>query len=179
MLLLEARRPARVDEQGRFVPLADQDRGRWDRAAVAEGVAVLDAAIGSGRVGEYQLQAAIAAVHNHAASAEATDWPHILGLYDLLEKVTGNPVVTLNRAVAVAMAQGPVAGLEVVAEVEPQLPDHPRLYAVRGHLHELAGDLDAAYSDLREAASRTTNRRERDHLVTQAARLRRDSRPGA
>jgi RNA polymerase sigma factor (sigma-70 family) len=176
MLLLEARRPARVDEGGRFVPLADQDRDRWDRAAVAEGVAVLDAAIGSGRVGEYQLQAAIAAVHNRAASAEATDWPHILGLYDLLEKVTGNPVVTLNRAVAVAMALGPRVALDVVAEVEPQLPDHPRLYAVRGHLHELAGDLDAAYADLREAAARTTNRRERDHLLREAARLR-PSRP--
>ena len=104
MLLIEARRPARVDERGRFVPLADQDRTRWDREAVAEGVAVLDAAIGSGRVGEYQLQAAIAAVHDRAADAAATDWPHIAALYELLERVTGNPVVTLNRAVAVAMA---------------------------------------------------------------------------
>ena len=176
MLLLEARRPARVDEHGRFVPLADQDRRRWDRAYIAEGLAVLDAAIGSGRAGEYQMQAAIAAVHDRASRAEDTDWLHILGLYDLLEKVTGNPVVTLNRAVAVAMAQGPLAGLEVVAEVEPQLPDHPRLHAVRGHLHELAGDLDAAYADLREAAARTTNRRERDHLLREAARLR-PSRP--
>ena len=179
MLLVEARRPARVDERGRFVPLADQDRTRWDRAAVAEGVAVLDAAIGSGRVGEYQLQAAIAAVHDRATDAAATDWPHISALYELLERVTGNPVVTLNKAVAVGMVSGPAAGLAVVAEVEPLLPDHPRLLAVRAHLHELDGDADAAYADLRAAAALTTNRRERDHLVTQAARLRRDSGPGA
>ena len=179
MLLVEARRPARVDERGRFVPLAEQDRTRWDRAAVAEGVAVLDAAIGSGRVGEYQLQAAIAAVHDRAADAAATDWPHISALYELLERVTGNPVVTLNKAVAVGMVSGPAAGLAVVAEVEPLLPDHPRLLAVRAHLHELDGDADAAYADLRAAAALTTNRRERDHLLTQAARLRRDSGPGA
>jgi RNA polymerase sigma factor (sigma-70 family) len=179
MLLVEARRPARVDERGRFVPLADQDRTRWDRDAVAEGVAVLDAAIGSGRVGEYQLQAAIAAVHDRAADAASTDWAHISALYELLERVTGNPVVTLNRAVAVGMVSGPGAGLEVVAQVEPQLPDHPRLLAVRAHLHELDGDADAAYADLRAAAALTTNRRERDHLLTQAARLRRDSGPGA
>ena len=172
MLLVEARRPARVDEQGRFVPLADHDRTRWDRAMVAEGTHILDAAVGRGSVGEYQLQAAIAAIHDRAATGESTDWLQIQALYGLLERVTGNPVVTLNRAVAVAMADGPADGLAVVAEVEPQLPDHPRLYAVRGHLHELAGDLDAAYADLRAAAERTTNRRERDHLVTEAARLR-------
>ena len=179
MLLVEARRPARVDERGRFVPLSEQDRTRWDRGAIAEGVAVLDAAIGSGRVGEYHFQAAIAAVHDRAADAASTDWPHISALYELLERVTGNPVVTLNRAVAVGMVSGPAAGLEVVAQVEPQLPDHPRLLAVRAHLHEFGGDADAAYADLRAAAALTTNRRERDHLVTQAARLRRDSGPDA
>ena len=172
MLLLEARRPARVDERGRFVSLADQDRTRWDREAVAEGTAVLDAAIGKGRVGDFQLQAAIAAVHDRAPTAADTDWPQILALYDLLERLTGNPVVTLNRAVATAMAHGPEAGLALVADVEPQLPDHPRLLAVRGHLHELAGDVGAAYADLRAAAARTTNRRERDHLTREAARLR-------
>ncbi len=172
MLLIEARRPARVDEDGRFVGLADHDRTRWDRAMVREGTAVLDAAVGHGKVGDFQIQAAIAAVHDRAASADETDWPHILALYGLLEKVTRNPVVTLNRAVATAMANGPEAGLEVVALVEPQLSDHPRLFAVRGHLHELAGDRDAAYADLRAAAERTTDRRERDHLVREAARVR-------
>ncbi len=179
MLLLEARRPARVDAQGRFVSLADQDRTRWDRAAVAEGTAILDAAIGTGRVGDYQLQAAIAAVHDRAQTAADTDWPHILALYGLLERLTGNPVVTLNRAVATAMAHGPEAGLALVAAVEAQLTDHPRLLAVRGHLHELAGDLHAAYADLRAAAGRTTHRRERDHLLREAARLRRVAGPGA
>jgi len=172
MLLLEARRPARVDARGRFVSLADQDRTCWDRDAVAEGTAILDAAIGKGRVGDFQLQAAIAAVHDRAPTAADTDWPQILALYDLLERLTGNPVVTLNRAVATAMAHGPEAGLALVAEVEPRLPDHPRLLAVRGHLHELAGEVDAAYADLRAAAARTTNRRERDHLTREAARLR-------
>jgi RNA polymerase sigma factor (sigma-70 family) len=171
-LLLEARRPARVDERGKFVPLAEQDRTQWDVLMVKNGTAILDAAAGQGPVGEYQIQAAIAAVHDRAPSAADTDWPQIMALYDLLERITNNPVVTLNRAVATAMALGPEAALELVAQVEPQLPDHPRLYAVRGHLHELAGDLDAAYADLRAAAERTTNRRERDHLVTEAARLR-------
>ena len=172
MLLIEARRPARVDERGRFVGLGDHDRSLWDRAMVREGTAVLDAAVGQGRVGDFQIQAAIAAVHDRAATAEETDWPHILSLYDLLERLTRNPVVTLNRAVATAMALGPEEALAVVAQVEPQLPEHPRLYAVRGHLHELAGDRDAAYADLRAAADRTTDRRERDHLVREAARLR-------
>ena len=172
MLLVEARRPARVDADGRFVPLADHDRSRWDRAAVAEGTSILDAAVGSGPVGEYQLQAAIAAVHDRAPSGDRTDWWHIVALYGLLEQVTGNPVVTLNRAVATAMAEGPDAGLALVAEVEPQLPGHPRLLAVRGHLHELAGRPDAAYADLRAAAERTSDRRERDHLLREAARVR-------
>ena len=172
MLLLEARRPARVDERGRFVPLADQDRGRWDRAAVAEGRAVLRAAIGTGRVGEYQIQAAIADVHDRAATADDTDWPHIVGLYDLLEKVTGNPVVSLNKAVAAGYAVGADAALAIVAEVEPRLPGHARLLAVRAHLHELAGDRDAALADLRAAAQATTHRRERDHLLREAARVR-------
>jgi RNA polymerase sigma factor (sigma-70 family) len=172
MLLLEARRPARVDAEGRFVPLAEQDRTLWDRDAIIEGTAILDRAIGRGAVGEYQIQAAIAAIHDRTARADATDWPHILALYELLERVTGNPVVTLNRAVATAMAKGPEAGLELVAKVESDLPDHPRLLAVRAHLEEMAGDTEAAYADYRAAVELTTNRRERDYLVTQAARLR-------
>jgi RNA polymerase sigma factor (sigma-70 family) len=172
MLLIEARRPARVDPAGRFVSLADHDRTRWDRAMVREGTALLDRTVGHGEVGDFQIQAAIAAVHDRAATADETDWPQITALYHLLEQVTGNPIVTLNRAVATAMAQGPEAGLALVAEVEPRLAGHPRLYAVRGHLRELAGDRDAAYADLRAAADRTTDRRERDHLVREAARLR-------
>jgi RNA polymerase sigma factor (sigma-70 family) len=172
MLLVEARRPARVDQEGRFVSLADHDRSLWDRAMVREGTAVLDAAAGTGTVGDFQLQAAIAAVHDRAASAADTDWPQILALYHLLEQVTRNPVVTLTRAVAAARADGPEVGLAVVAEVESQLTGHPRLHAVRGHLHELAGHHDAAYADLRTAADLTTDRRERDHLVRELARLR-------
>jgi predicted RNA polymerase sigma factor len=117
-------------------------------------------------------------VHDRATDAAATDWTHISALYELLERVTGNPVVTLNKAVAVGMVSGPAAGLAVVAEVEPQLPDHPRLLAVRAHLHELDGNADAAYADLRAAAALTTNRRERDHLLREGARLR-PSRPAA
>jgi RNA polymerase sigma factor (sigma-70 family) len=172
MLLIEARRPALVDPAGRFVSLADHDRTRWDRAMVREGTDLLDGTVGHGEVGDFQIQAAIAAVHDRAATADETDWPQIAALYHLLEQVTGNPIVTLNRAVATAMAQGPEAGLALVAEVEPRLADHPRLFAVRGHLRELAGDRDAAYADLRAAADRTTDRRERDHLVREAARLR-------
>ena len=174
MLLLEARRPARVDERGRFAPLADQDRTRWDRAMIVEGTTILDRTLldRAGAVGEYQIQAAIAAVHDRATTAADTDWPHILALYGLLERVTGNPVVTLNRAVATAMARGPAAGLEVVASVAPLLPDHPRLLAVRAELHELAGDDAAAYDDFRAAAGCTTHRRDREHLLMRAARLR-------
>jgi RNA polymerase sigma factor (sigma-70 family) len=177
MLLVEARRPARVDADGRFVSLADHDRTRWDWAMVREGTAILDAAMGHGAVGDFQVQAAIAAVHDQAVTAGETDWPQVLALYGLLEQVTDNPVVTLNRAVATAFAHGPGAGLELVAEVEPRLRDHPRLYAVRGHLRELAGDHEAAYADLRTAADRTTDRREREHLLREAARVRGAVRP--
>jgi RNA polymerase sigma factor (sigma-70 family) len=171
MLLVEARRPSRIDDEGRFVSLADQDRSRWDRAAVAEGTTLLDGVVGTGPVGDYQLQAAIAALHDRAETAAQTNWLHIAALYDLLEKVTGNPLVTLNRAVAVGMAEGPAAGLEVVAEVEARLADHPRLLAVRAHLRELAGDLAGARDDLRTAARLTSDLRERDHLSRELARL--------
>ena len=172
MLLIDARRPARTDANGDLVPLAQQDRTLWDRGRIAEGTALLDRAIGSGRVGEYQIQAAIAAIHDRTPRAEETDWPQILALYGLLEQMTGNPVVTLNRAVAAAMADGPAAGLAVLATVEDRLAGHYRLDAVRGHLLEMAGDTDDAIASYRRAAARTTNLPEQRYLSMQAARLR-------
>ena len=172
MLLLDARRPARTGPSGELVPLPEQDRTRWDRALVAEGAAMLAAAIGRGAVGEYQLQASIAAVHDRAARAEDTDWPQILALYELLDRMTGNPVVTLNRAVAAAMVHGPEAGLTLLAHVEERLSGQHRLDAVRAHLLEMAGDTDAAAEHYAAAAARTTNLPERHHLSGQVARLR-------
>ncbi len=171
MLLLDARRPARTGPRGEPVPLPEQDRTRWDRALVAEGTALLGGAIGRGAVGEYQLQASIAAVHDRAARAEDTDWPQILALYELLDRMAGNPVVTLNRAVAAAMVHGPDAGLALLAEVEDQLSGQHRLDAVRAHLLEMAGDTEAAAEHYAAAAARTTNLPERRHLARQAARL--------
>ena len=172
MLLLDARRPARTGPSGELVPLPEQDRTRWDRALVAEGAALLAAAIGRGAVGEYQLQASIAAVHDRAARAEDTDWPQILALYELLDRMTGNPVVTLNRAVAAAMVHGPEAGLTLLAHVEERLSGQHRLDAVRAHLLEMAGDTTAAAEHYAAAAARATNLPERHHLSRQVARLR-------
>jgi RNA polymerase sigma factor (sigma-70 family) len=171
MLLLDARRPARTDAAGELVPLPEQDRSLWDQRLIAEGLALLERAMGQGAVGEYQLQAAIAAVHDRAPAAEATDWRQILGLYELLERMTGNPVVTLNRAVAAAMADGPTAGLELLDQVEDRLNGTHRLDAVRAHLLEMAGDTEAAVELYRAAAARTTSLPERRYLTTQAARL--------
>jgi predicted RNA polymerase sigma factor len=171
MLLIDARRPARTDERGELVPLADQDRTRWDRARIAEGTALLDAAVRTGRVGEYQIQAAIAAIHDRAANAADTDWQQILALYGLLEPMTGNPIVTLNRAVAMAMVHGPSAGLERLAVVDERLAGHPRLDAVRAHLLEMAGDTEAAIDHYRRAAARSTNLPEQRYLAVRAARL--------
>jgi RNA polymerase sigma factor (sigma-70 family) len=171
MLLIDARRPARTDGKGELVPLAAQDRALWDQALIAEGLAVLDGAMGKGPVGEYRLQAAIAALHDQAATAGDTDWPQILALYGLLEEITGNPVVTLNRAVAAAMADGPSAGLALLDEVDERLAGHYRLDAVRAHLLEMAGDTEGALLHYRAAARRTTNLTERRYLATQAARL--------
>jgi predicted RNA polymerase sigma factor len=171
MLLIDARRPARTDAGGELVPLSGQDRTRWDRARVAEGAALLEGAMSKGAVGEYQLQAAIAAVHDRASRAEDTDWPQILALYGLLEQMTGNPIVTLNRAVAAAMAEGPEAGLALLGSVDEQLAGHYRLDAVRAHLLEMAGDRDAALEHFRAAAGRTTNVAEQRYLTRQAARL--------
>jgi len=175
MLLLDARRPARTGPSGELVPLPEQDRTRWDRALVAEGAAMLAAAIGRGAVGEYQLQASIAAVHDRAARAEDTDWPQILALYELLDRMTGNPVVTLNRAVAAAMVHGPEAGLTLLAHVEERLSGQHRLDAVRAHLLEMAGDTTAAAEHYAAAAARATNLPERHHLSRQVARLKNPS----
>jgi predicted RNA polymerase sigma factor len=171
MLLIDARRPARTNAAGELIPLPEQDRTLWDQARIAEGVALLNRAVGTGAVGEYQLQAAIAALHDQAPRADDTDWPQILALYGLLEQMTGNPVVTLNRAVAAAMAHGPSAGLVLLDAVEERLAGHYRLDAVRAHLLEMAGDTKAAMALYRAAASRTTNLPERRYLAMQAARL--------
>ena len=171
MLLTDARRPARTDLEGELVPLGEQDRTRWNARLIAEGTAILDEAAASGHVGEYQLQAAIAAAHDRAASEATTDWPEIVSLYGLLERMTGNPMVTLNRAVAVAMVDGPRAGLDALEGLTDRLGDHQRLHTVRAHLLERAGDREAAIAEFRAAAARTTNLREQHYLVTQAARL--------
>ncbi len=174
MLLTDARRAARTTADGEIVPLDKQDRSRWDRALIDEGVALVSATLSRGSVGAYQLQAAIAAVHDEALRAEDTDWPQILALYALLERMSDNPMVTLNRAVAVAMVQGPRAGLELLATLagDVRLKDHHRLAAVRAHMHEMAGDVDAAIADFLAAARRTGSVPERDYLAAQAARLR-------
>ncbi|MFI6506339.1 RNA polymerase sigma factor [Streptosporangium sp. NPDC050855] len=173
MLLTDARRPARTGPDGAPTPLAEQDRGLWDGAAVAEGVALVTAALAGGAVGPYQLQAAIAALHDEAATAEETDWPQIFALYGLLERMSDNPMVSLNRAVAAAMAHGARAGLGMLGalEADGRLAGHHRLHTARAHLLEMAGDRHAAVEEYRVAASRTTSIPERDHLTTRAARL--------
>jgi predicted RNA polymerase sigma factor len=171
MLLIDARRPARLDARGNLVPLAEQDRSRWDSARIAEATAILDGAIGHGNVGEYQLQAAIASLHDHAARAEETDWPQIEALYGLLEDLTGNPVVTLNRAVAASMAYGPQAGLAIVDRIEGPLTEHHRYLAVRGHLLEMSGDVGGAVTMYRRAARQATNSAEQRHLQLSLARM--------
>jgi predicted RNA polymerase sigma factor len=171
MLLIDARRPARTSAAGELITLAEQDRTLWDRQLVEEGVALLDRAMAKGAVGEYQLQAAIAALHDQSPHADDTDWPQILALYGLLEQMTGNPVVTLNRAVAAAMAHGPHAGLAVLEAVDERLAGHYRLHAVRAHLLEMAGDTEAALAHYRAAAARTTSLPEQRYLAMQAARL--------
>jgi RNA polymerase sigma factor (sigma-70 family) len=171
MLLHHARREARTDPAGALVPLHEQDRSRWDEAMVAEGVRVLQAALAHGRHGEYQLQAAIAALHDDARTAEETDWQQILAWYDELVLVSDNPLAALSRAVAVAEVHGPCPALQVLAGLEERLSGHHRLDAVRAHLLERSGDVDAAVEHYRRAARRTTSIPERDHLTRQAARL--------
>jgi len=171
MLLIEARRAARTRPDGGLVPLAEQDRTRWRRASIAEGIALISETLPRARLGPYQLQAAIAAVHAEAARAEDTDWPQILGLYRLLEDFDPNPIVTLNEAVAVAMVHGPEAGLALLAPLDDQLSGHHRLHAVRAHLHEMAGDHEAAVAGYRTAATLTTSIPEQQYLRACAARL--------
>jgi RNA polymerase sigma factor (sigma-70 family) len=171
-LLTDARRPARTGRDGELVPLAEQDRALWDRAAIVEGLRLAVAARRSGVVGEYQLQASIAAVHDAAPTAADTDWVQIRTLYELLERVTENPVVTLNRAVAVAMTDGPGAGLALLDELAPKLVGHHRLDAVRAHLLEETGDPEAAARHYTAAAARAVNLPEQRYLTMRAARLR-------
>jgi predicted RNA polymerase sigma factor len=144
----------------------------WDRRRISEGLSLLNRAIARGSVGEYQLQAAIAAVHDCAPRVADTDWPQILALYGLLEGMTGNPVVTLNRAVAAAMAEGPAAGLAILDGIEVSMAGSHRLESVRAHLLEMAGDRAAALEHYRSAAKLTLNLAEQRHLAAQAARLR-------
>jgi RNA polymerase sigma factor (sigma-70 family) len=172
MLLHDARRAARTDRAGLLVPLDRQDRTLWDRAKIAEGVAVLQHALARERRGEYQIQAAIAALHDDAPTAEETDWPQILAWYDELVALTGNPVAALNRAVAVGEVDGPLAGLRATDGLDERLPGHHRLDAVRAYLHERAGDPGRAAQLYARAAARTRSTAERDHLQRQAARLR-------
>ncbi|WP_328854248.1 RNA polymerase subunit sigma-24 [Microbispora hainanensis] len=170
MLLHHARRASRTGPGGRLVPLAEQDRSRWDTGKIAEGVAILQAALARDRLGEYQAQAAIVALHADARSAAETDWVQIVEWYDELLRLTGSPVVRLNRAVAVGEADGPHAGLAALDGVDPGLP---RYAAVTAYLHERAGDLPLAAELYAEAARAATSVPERDHLTRQAARVRR------
>lgn len=173
MLLTDARRAARTGPGDEVIPLDEQDRTRWDRAAIAEGVALLEATLPLGRVGPYQVQAAIAALHDEAPSAAATDWRQIRSLYQVLRGLSDNPMVALNQAVATAMVDGPAAGLAELDAVagDARLAGHHRLEAVRGHLLERAGDRAGAAACLRRAALRTGSTAERDYLMLRAARL--------
>jgi RNA polymerase sigma factor (sigma-70 family) len=173
MLLTDARRPARTRADGALVPLAEQDRGRWDRASIAEGTALVAETLPRAALGPYQLQAAIAAVHAEAEGADETDWPQIVVLYEMLERIAPNPMVTLNHAVAVAMARGPQAGLDLLAPLasDGRMARHHRLAAVRAHLLEMLGDDAGALESYRAAARRTTSLPEKRYLEERAARL--------
>jgi RNA polymerase sigma factor (sigma-70 family) len=173
MLLTDARRPARSTADGELVPLMEQDRRLWDQAAIREGIALLGRTLARGEVGAYQLQAAIAAVHDEAADPAATDWPQILALYSLLARMDDNPMVALSHAVAYAMVHGPREGLKLLdaLDTDRRIAGHYRLDAVRAHLWELAGDSALAITHYRAAASRTASVPERNYLATKAARL--------
>ncbi|MEU7995295.1 sigma-70 family RNA polymerase sigma factor [Micromonospora sp. NPDC049060] len=173
MLLTDARAAARTGPSGELISLADQDRSRWDAAAIDEGVALVTWALPRGPVGPYQLQAAIAALHDEAPSTAETDWPQILALYEVLERASGSPVVSLNRAVATAMVHGPAAGLAALAvlDADPRIAGHHRLPAARAHLHEMAGDRERAVAAYRIAADLTTSVPEQRYLTMRAARL--------
>ncbi len=179
MLLTDARREARTGPDGELIPLTTQDRSLWDRREIAEGVERISSALSKGSIGPYQLQAAIAAVHDEAARPEDTDWPQILALYDLLKRMSDNPVVMLNHAVAAAMVHGPAVGLELLHQLDTdgRLANHHRLAAARAHLLEMAGDHRAAIDQFQLAAARTASIPERNYLITQAARLRESTVP--
>ncbi|WP_171111999.1 MULTISPECIES: sigma-70 family RNA polymerase sigma factor [unclassified Streptomyces] len=173
MLLTDARREARTGPHGELIPLDEQDRTRWDKAAIEEGVALVTRALSGGRPGPYQLRAAIAAVHDEAPSAGATDWREILGLYDILVRLVPGPVERLNRAVAVAMVHGPRAGPAELDALEGELSSGHRLDAVRGHLLERTGEYEAARAAYESAAGKTLSLPEQRYLHARAARLRR------
>jgi len=173
MVLTDARRPARTGPDGGLIPMAEQDRNLWNAAAIAEGVALITAALPRGATGPYQLQAAIAAIHDEAPSAEATDWPQIAALYELLMLIAGNPVVALNHAVAVAMARGAPAGLDLLKrlEADARIAQDHRFHAVRAHLLEMAGERVAAREAYQAAARRTMSLQQQRFLNGRAVRL--------
>jgi RNA polymerase sigma factor (sigma-70 family) len=173
MLLTDARRRARTTAAGELIPLAQQDRALWDKEEIAHGVALISETLPKGSVGSYQLQAAIAALHDEAVRAEDTDWPQILALYELLRRMSDNPMVRLNHAIAAAMVHGVKSGLDLLEPLraDPRIAEHHRLDAVRAHLLELAGDRNGAFTHYRAAAGKTGSLPERNYLLTQAARL--------
>jgi RNA polymerase sigma factor (sigma-70 family) len=173
MLLTDARRAARSGPDGELIPLDEQDRSLWDRDAIREGVQLISKTLSQGAVGAYQLQAAIAACHDEATHVDETDWPQIMALYGLLKRMSDNPMVALNYAVAAAMVHGPAAGLELLKPLDhdARLAEHHRLPAVRGHLLEKAGDMPRAIEQYRLAARRTSSTPERNYLLMKAARL--------
>lgn len=174
LLLTDARRDARVGPVGELVPLAEQDRTRWDRAQITEGTVLVTEALATHALGPYQLQAAVAALHDQARRVDDTDWDKILVLYGLLDQLADNPMVSLNRAIAAAMVHGPATGLELLDALDERLAGNHRLDAARAHLHEQAGDHDAAIAHYRAAAARTTSRPEQQYLTLRAARLAHD-----
>lgn len=173
MLLTDARRAARTGPSGELIPLDEQDRTLWDHGLIAEGTALVSGALSAGSIGSYQLQAAISAIHDEAARVEDTDWPQIFALYGLLETMSDNPMVSLNRAVAAAMVDGPAAGLELLKplDADGRMSGHYRLDAVRAHLLDMAGDHERAVAHYRAAAERTMSIPERNYLIIKAARL--------
>ena len=173
MLLTDARRLARIGREGELVPLDKQDRTLWDQKAISEGVALISQTLSRGSIGSYQLQAAIAAVHDEATRDEDTDWPQIMALYRLLMNMYDNPMVTLNHAIAAALVHGPATGLKLLEtlDADVRMTGHYRLDAVRAHLFERAGDHPSAIAHYRAAARRTMSIPERDYLMMQAARL--------
>ena len=177
MLLTDARRDARTGPGGALVPLAEQDRTRWHADLVAEGVGLVTAAMSAGPSGPYQLQAAIAALHDEAATADETDWPQIAALYGVLTEMTGNPMTALNHAVAVAMARGPAPALAMVEDLarDRRLAGHHRLYSVRAHLLEMSGDRGGALTAYREAARRTRSSQEQRYLTAKASAMAQDA----